>query len=216
MVSTTRAKNLMNTKLTPGYNVSKCLSLKNFYSQKLSKLISAPSLSHHSNTHTTTRINISSLILYLLLSLLQNKSLLSHKQFAQNFCFCVTFPIQHSLEHQTGSLWAPCIGCSPGCSKHLTSSSRKGDSPGMAPGTAVCTRTGLFPGQRHNARVRSLPFPAVTGVKSRQGKVWVSTTVNQSPFTGTVKARQQLLLPLQSLQWDSWLLSKRLLNKIYT
>lgn len=104
MVSTTRAKNLMNTKLTPVYNVSKCLSLKNFYSQKLSKLISAPSLSHHSNTHTTTRINISSLILYLLLSLLQNKSLLSHKQFAQNFCFCVTFPIQHSLEHQTGSL----------------------------------------------------------------------------------------------------------------
>lgn len=68
----------MNTKLIPAYDISECLSLKNFQTQKLSKIISAPSPSHHSNcnAHSTMRMNICSLILYLLL-LLQNKSLLS-------------------------------------------------------------------------------------------------------------------------------------------
>lgn len=181
----------MNTKLIPVYNVSKCLSLKNFQSQKLSKLISAPSPSHYSNcnTHSTTRRNICSLVLYLLLSLLWNKSLLSdQQQFAQHFCFCVTFPIQHSLEH-------PCTGCSPSCSKHLTSSSRKGESHGMAPGTAVCTRTGLFPGQRHNARVKSLPFPAVTSMKDLPRKGLSFHYCQPEPFLRHCESKTGIAAP---------------------
>lgn len=189
------------------------MSLKNFHSQKLSKLISAPSPSHHNNcnTHSTTRINICSLILYLLLSLLQNKSLL----FYQDFYFCVTFPIQYTLEHQAGSLWSPSLAALPATANTSPAAPGKVTAMGwpqelQSPPGQVCSL-----GKGTTPEWKVCPSQQSLARRPRQGKVWVSTTVHQKPFPGTVKARLGLLLPLQSLQWDSWLLNKRLLNKIH-
>lgn len=117
------------------------------------------------------RINICSLVLYLLLSLLQNKSCsLTNSNLHKTFAFMWPFLCSIAWNTKLAVSDPPCTGCSPRCSKHLSSSSRKGDSHGMAPGAAVCTRMGLFPQQRHKARVKSLPFPAVTGTKASPRK----------------------------------------------